>query len=172
MKKLSFLPRFIPNLDVVLKWGLASYPIDLSACPSREVNHNVKFEVHLSNSYTTVVPMGVPFIDADKPSVVILDKSYFTWNNLDYTKEYPKVKVQLGSDDVVEAIAKPSHLRILSNYNYGIKTLKVDTQLYGTVSFDNILCTQTPMVQENTLLIPDYLWEFFRFSKDIWMAER
>ena len=159
-------PRFIPTLDLVDRWSLFEYPTSLSACPSLEINDQISFEILYQTSVMKNIPMGYPWMDSGKNPIVLVDTSFFSRFNLNYNEEYPIVNVRFKGQYTC-AVAKPLLLTMLSPRIKGVISIRLKTQLYGYVTFDNVLCRKINTVQDNTLLIPGHLWDLFRFNRTI-----
>jgi hypothetical protein len=166
LKLARFEPRFLPNMQLVKDWNLGSIVIDNSICPTKELNKNST--IHVSSGEYAYV--SSPWLNDDQTSIVLLDKSFFVRHNYDLRKGFPTVKVSTSKYDLqfVNAVAKPTHLRVVSNTIEGVKTLNVEHEMYGLLTFHNILCTKRSDIKDDTLLIPDHLWNFLIYTK-IWI---
>lgn len=170
IKLKRFQDRFIPNMDTVMDWDLGNYPINITPCPSGEVVDGKSFLVKpdKSFSYGTYVNMGLPWTSNDK-SIVIIDQTFFSRHNIKVAHYFPTVIVTYNYK-CVEAIARPSHLRLLSpDCKREGETIDIciDTYLYGVTKFP-VLQSRCITIEEDILLVPTHLWDFFQTGKAIW----
>lgn len=166
LKLIRFEPRIIPNMQMVHDWNLGSINIDNSICPTKEINKNSK--VHISTGEYAYV--SSPWLDGEKTPIVLLDKTFFTRHRYNLKEGFPTIRISSSKYDLqfIDAIAKPTHLRLVSSTMKGVGTLNVEHSLYGRLVFNNILCTYRPEIEQDTLLVPDHLWDFLIYN-NLWM---
>lgn len=159
IKKHRFLPRFIPNMSMVQEWNLGAVPFDTSLCPSREINQNFSAKTltgetaYLSTQWTQ-----------EETSIILLDQSFFSRHGYKTDRKIHLIRNQYDGT-ILEAIARPTHLRLISKLCQSPVSLMCSHTIYGLLEFSNIMCTYRPDIKENTLLIPDNLWDFFMDTK-------
>jgi hypothetical protein len=157
-----FLPRFLPNMEVVSAWNLGSIPLDLTLCPTRQLNKNCKVILQTGEA----IYLGSPWLDSAQLSIVLVDPSYFSRHNFNPNDSFPVTKVfkGLNGENPFDAIVKPTHLRVLSSKITGLQILKLKHPMYGILSFENVFCSLNSFLEEDILLVPDSFWDLFCFN--------